>query len=106
MTARNKLAKYGSMWGVDPKYHDSIFRAVDGLEALHGEPTIAELDEWFTVLYGLVLELEGVLECNREHVKVQTVFDDFLALPAEKPRINVDDLKHKSRDSWTDQYDL
>lgn len=105
MTAIDRLKELGLLWGVDPKYHPAIFHAFATLETAHGEPTPEQLDMWFTVVYGMVLELEDVLECDREHVKKPMNYDDFLELPAEKPRVNVDDLKHRSRDGW-DQYEI
>ena len=92
--------------GVDPKYHDAIRTALLGLANWYGDKSYRQMDDWFTIVYGAILEVEDVLACKREHVKVPVDYEMFLALPADKPRINTDDLKHRSRDSWTDQYDL
>lgn len=84
MGAEQKLEEYGLLWGVDPKFHDAIIHAFVALEAMHGEPDDDQFDEWFSIVYGLVLQLEYVLECKREHVKKPFNYDDFVFIPRDK----------------------
>jgi hypothetical protein len=88
---------------VDPKYHDVLRRALTGLCDWYGDKSHRQVDDWFTIVYGMLMELEDVLECKREHVKQPLPFD--ISEITAKPRINKDDIT-PSRDSWTDQYDL
>lgn len=60
---------------VDPKYHLALTRAMAEMCAWYGDKDYREMDGWFTTLYGLVLELEDVLECNREHPETPLTLD-------------------------------
>lgn len=58
----------GYLSDIDPKYHKAITRAMSGLCNWYGDKAHRRLDDWFTILYGMLLELEDVLECEREHI--------------------------------------
>ena len=62
---------------IDPKYHKAITRAMSGLCDWYGDKAHRRIEEWFTILYGMVLELEDVLECDRDHIPVDIFFPDF-----------------------------
>lgn len=78
--------------GVDPYYHDTIRTALLGLANWYGDKAYREMDDWFTIVYGAILDLEDVLECKREHVQVPLKdivdLDSFTALPRDRKTAN------------------
>jgi hypothetical protein len=75
---------------VDPKYHLSLTRAMSNLHNWYGDKAHRQTDEWFTILYGMILELEGVLECDREHdtTPLAINIDDLTVRPHYKEFID------------------
>lgn len=67
---------------VDPKYHDTIARALSGLANWYGDKAYRQIDDWFTIVYGMILDLEDVFECHREHLVTPLNLEDFVAKDA------------------------
>ena len=85
---------FSGEWGaylgdVDPKYHEALTRAMSALHNDYGDKAHKRTDDWFTILYGLILELEGVLECDRTHEDTGRAW-----------AINIDDFIVKQPDKW------
>lgn len=63
---------------VDPKYHVSLTCAMSSLHNWYGDKAHRNTDEWFTILYGLILQQESVLQCTREHIEQAVDFTNFI----------------------------
>lgn len=77
---------------VDPKYHDAIRTALLGLANWYGDKAYKQIDDWFTIVYGLILDLEDTLACERKHIEVPISIniDDIVAKP-KRPEKWIDD---------------
>lgn len=80
MTRDEEEIKY-LLENVDPKYHDAVSRALLDLANWYGDKSYRELDQWFTIVYGMILDLEDTLQCKRKHEAVKLDVDDLTAKP-------------------------
>jgi hypothetical protein len=62
---------------VDPKYHLVLTRAMSSLHYFYGDKAYKCTDEWFTILYGSILELEDTSQRMRDY-KVATGIDEHV----------------------------
>lgn len=87
----------GYLGDIDPKYHVAITRAMSNMCNWYGDKDYRQVDDWFTILYGLILELEDVLENKWDGLKstfgIST--DDMIAMPYGKPDKDTDDSESK-----------
>jgi hypothetical protein len=61
--------------GVDPKFHPAIARALSDLCNWYGDKAYRKIDDWFTIIYGTILEVEEVLQCTRAHAPARLDLD-------------------------------
>lgn len=69
--------------GVDPKYHRSIAWGLSQLCQWYGDKAYRELDEWFTIVYGIVMMVEDVHMKQLKPGVTKINYKDLVAKPVD-----------------------
>jgi hypothetical protein len=77
---RHKDEWSGYLEDIDPKYHEVLTHAMSDLCNWYGDKAHRQVDDWFTILYGMILQLEDVLSdsCRYPTTPVDLDFSDFI----------------------------